>query len=55
MAVVYPELRVHALGGVARRRRLNLPTIVSGNTNAAAIMSGERAADMGRQKLRLAA
>jgi choline dehydrogenase len=55
MAVVDPELRVH---GVERLRVADasvMPTVVSGNTNAATIMIGERAADMVRQQLRLAA
>jgi choline dehydrogenase len=55
MAVVDPELRVH---GVERLRVADasiMPTVVSGNTNAATIMIGERVADMAREKLRLAA
>jgi choline dehydrogenase len=55
MAMVDPELRAH---GVERLRVADasiMPTAVSGNTNAAAIMIGERAADMVHQKLRLAA
>ena len=54
MAVVDPELRMH---GVERLRVADasiMPT-VSGNTNAATIMIGERVADMVREKLRLAA
>jgi choline dehydrogenase len=55
MAVVDPELRMH---GVERLRVADasiMPTVVSGNTNAATIMIGERVADMVREKLRLAA
>ena len=55
MAVVDPELRVQ---GVERLRVADasiMPTVVSGNTNAATIMIGERVADMAREKLRLAA
>jgi choline dehydrogenase len=55
MAVVDPELCVH---GVERLRVADasiMPTVVSGNTNAATIMIGERVADMAREKLRLAA
>ena len=55
MAVVDPELRVHGIDGLRIADASIMPTVVSGNTNAATIMIGERAADMVRQKLRLAA
>lgn len=45
LAVVDPELRIH---GIARLRVADgsvMPTITSGNTNAACIMIGERCAD----------
>jgi choline dehydrogenase len=55
MAVVDPELRVHGIEGLRVADASVMPTVVSGNTNAAAIMIGERAADFARQKARLAA
>jgi choline dehydrogenase len=55
MAVVDPELRVHGLEGLRVADASIMPTVVSGNTNAAAIMIGERVADMVRQKMALAA
>ncbi|MGC1890351.1 MAG: GMC family oxidoreductase N-terminal domain-containing protein, partial [Stellaceae bacterium] len=55
MAVVNPELRVHGISGLRVADASIMPTVVSGNTNAAAIMIGERAADMVRQPAALAA
>ncbi len=54
MAVVDPQLRVH---GVERLRVVDcsvMPRIVSGNTNAPAIMIGERASDFILQSARAA-
>jgi choline dehydrogenase len=55
LAVVDAELRVHGIGSLRVADASIMPTVVSGNTNAATIMIGERAADMARQELSLAA
>ncbi len=55
LAVVDAELRVHGIDGLRVADASIMPTVVSGNTNAATIMIGEKLADMVRQPLRLAA
>jgi len=55
LAVVDAELRVHGVGGLRVADASIMPTVVSGNTNAATIMIGEKLADMVRQQVRLAA
>jgi len=55
LAVVDAELRVHGIGSLRVADASIMPTVVSGNTNAATIMIGEKLSDMMRQPLRLAA
>ena len=55
MAVVDSALRVHGLAGLRVADASSMPTVVSGNTNAATIMTGERVADLVRETRRLAA
>ncbi len=45
-AVVDPQLRVHGLAGLRIADCSIMPTIVSGNTHAPAVMIGEKAAEM---------
>lgn len=48
MAVVDPQLRIHGLDGLRVADTSIMPSVPSGNTNAPAIMVGERAADFVR-------
>jgi choline dehydrogenase len=55
MAVVDPERRVIGIEGLRVADASVMPTVISGNTNAATIMIGEKLADIVRDKIRLAA
>ena len=48
MAVVDEQLRVHGIDGLRVADAAVMPTMVSGNTNAACIMIGEKCADLVR-------
>jgi choline dehydrogenase len=55
MAVVDAQLRVYGITGLRVADASIMPTLVSGNTNAAAIMIGEKAADLVRHDAVVAA
>jgi choline dehydrogenase-like flavoprotein len=46
MAVVDPALRVRGIDGLRVADASIMPTMISGNTNASAIMIGEKASDL---------
>ena len=50
MAVVNDRLQVHGLKGLRVVDASIMPTIISGNTNAASIMIGEKGADLVKER-----
>ena len=52
MAVVDARLRVHGVGALRVVDCSVMPTLVSGNTNAPAVMMAEKAVDMIREDAR---